>query len=42
MDRDYNNERGYTHPLLMGRYAHGYSDEDGFHVLWTSDMKELF
>ena len=37
--RDHNNERGYIHPDLAGRFKVGYRDENGvFVVLWTEDV----
>lgn len=40
--RDHNNERGFVHPDLTGRFAIGFTDEDGwFNVLWTDDDDEF-
>lgn len=42
MERDHNNERGYVHPDMTGRFAVGYTDEDGrFVTLWTEDSTEF-
>lgn len=39
--RDHNNERGYVHPDLAGRYAIGYvTDAGDFITLWTETTEE--